>query len=142
MVINLWKTVLWGMVMRYDHKKFMTIINLWTTFWKLLLESIKTYPPVNWQFDPGSHRGWKISETTKNWWFSGSMFICHRVVVVVPSFSFPFILGLFHMPCPLNWKSAKIQAIQHMVRQNHRLQLPPCTACQGYPRLCSPIMGV
>ena len=24
------------------------------------------------KIDPAIHRGWKISETTKNWWFSGS----------------------------------------------------------------------
>ena len=26
----------------------------------------RLYPPVNSQFDPGSHRGWKTSETIKN----------------------------------------------------------------------------
>ena len=31
------------------------------------------------EFDPARKRGWKMSETTKNWWFSGSMLIYQRV---------------------------------------------------------------
>ena len=30
-------------------------------------------------WDPGNLWGWKMSETTKNWWFSGSMLIYQRV---------------------------------------------------------------
>ena len=30
------------------------------------------FPPVNEQFDPGSCRVWKMSETINNWLFSGS----------------------------------------------------------------------
>ena len=38
------------------------------------------YPPVNEQFDPASHRGWKTSETIKHLFLSGSMLIYQMVI--------------------------------------------------------------
>ena len=61
------------------------IESVWSSFvWHLHLLQVHVLTYTLWQIniDPGSHRGWKISETIKTRLFSGSMLIYQRVLLL------------------------------------------------------------